>query len=223
MLAETQRTTELRDAYAQNVLPECLRIFGKGYPFGDGSDLAPADVTRVAGLVASFGRDQLGPYLKRETGPLKGWSWVSEPTVKSFQPASAAAFQRAGDVEAMMGGNLVLRLAAAPITKGGIRLRAGGVPMELTPQGAGERFSWSSGGSQIAEIAAIAGGSAPTLREEGPWALFRVLAKAKKQQLGPGRYRFTFTPDSAIDIEVAGGPDPFAAAGPFALRCPAKL
>ena len=154
-------------------------------------------------------------------------SWSSEPTVKGFQSGSAAAFQRAADAEALMGGNLVLRLAAAPTNKGGLRLRAGGVPMDLMPQSPSERFSWSSGGSQVAEFAQTglpaATTAAPPLREEGPWALFRVLGHAKKTQLGPGKYRFAFTPDSALDVEVAGGPDPFAPAGPFSLRCPAKL
>ncbi|UAJ09828.1 type VI secretion system membrane subunit TssM [Glacieibacterium megasporae] len=225
--AETQRTTELRDAYAQKILPDCGRIFGAGYPFGDGADLAPADVTRVAGLVAGFGRDSLQPYLKKDGDPKKGWTWTSEPTVKGFQAGSAAAFQRAADTEGLMGGNLVLRLAAAPTNKGGLRLRAGGVPMDLMPQSPAERFSWSSGGSQVAEYAqtGLPAGTtaAPPLREEGPWALFRVLGHAKKTQLGPGKYRFAFTPDSALDVEVAGGPDPFTPTGPFALRCPAKL
>jgi len=225
--AETQRTTELRDAYAQKILPDCSRVFGAGYPFGAGADLAPADVTRVAGLIAGFGRDSLQPYLKKDGDPKKGWGWTNEPTVKGFQPGSAVAFQRAADTEALMGGNLVLRLAAAPTNKGGLRLRAAGVPMDLLPQSPAERFSWSSGGSQVAEFAqtGVAAGAtaAPPLREEGPWALFRVFGHAKKTQLGPGKYRFAFTPDSALDVEVAGGPDPFAPAGPFALRCPAKL
>ena len=225
--AETQRTTELRDAYATKILPECGKIFGAGYPFGDGPDLPPAEVTRVAGLVAGFGRDTLAPYLKKDGDPKKGWTWTAEPTVKTFQAGSAGGFQRAADTEALMGGNLVLRLAAAPTNKGGLRLRAGGVPMDLAPQSPPERFSWSSGGSQVAEYAqtGLPAGTtaAPPLREEGPWALFRVLGHAKKTQLGPGKYRFTFAPDSALDVEVAGGPDPFAAAGPFALRCPAKL
>ena len=224
--AETQRTTEIRDEYAAKVLPDCSRVFGAGYPFGEGQDLAPADVTRVAGLVAGFARDTLNPYLKKDDAK-KGWTWATEPTVKGFDKGSAATFQRAADAEALMGGNLVLRLAAAPTNKGGLRLRAGGVPMDFTPQSPGERFSWSSGGSQVAEYAqtGLAAGvtPAPPLREEGPWALFRVLGKAKKTQLGPGKYRFTFAPDSALDVEVAGGPDPFAPNGPFALRCPAKL
>ena len=225
--AETQRTTEIRDAYAQKIVPDCSRVFGAGYPFGTGADLAPADVTRVAGMVAGFGRDTLQPYLKKDGDVKKGWTWSSEPTVKGFQSGSAAAFQRAADAEALMGGNLVLRLAAAPTNKGGVRLRAGGVPMDLMPQSPSERFSWSSGGSQVAEFAQTglpaATTAAPPLREEGPWALFRVLGHAKKTQLGPGKYRFAFTPDSALDVEVAGGPDPFAPAGPFSLRCPAKL
>jgi type VI secretion system protein ImpL len=225
--AETQRTTEIRDAYAQKVLPDCSRVFGAGYPFGAGADLAPADVTRVAGLVAGFGRDSLQPYLKKDGDPKKGWGWANEPTVKGFAPGSAVTFERAADAEALMGGNLVLRLAAAPTNKGGLRLRAGGVPMDLMPQSPAERFSWSSGGSQVAEYAqtGLAAGAtaAPPLREEGPWALFRVLGHAKRTQLGPGKYRFAFTPDSALDLEVAGGPDPFAPTGPFALRCPAKL
>ncbi len=218
--AETTKTTELRTAYSQNVVPTCRTVFGKGYPFGGGADLQPADVSRAASTVSNFGHDQLGVYLSRDG---KAWKWISEPTVKGFTSDAARTFQRADQVQAMMGGNLVLRIAAAPSTKGGISLRAAGVPMTLSPTTPAERFSWSTGGSQVAEFAATNGGVAPPLREEGPWALFRLLDKGRKSLLGPGRYRFTFSPDSAVDVEVASGPDPFAADGPFALRCPDRM
>jgi type VI secretion system protein ImpL len=218
--SETQRTTELRDAYGKTVAPQCNQVMGAGYPFGTGADLQPADVSRVAGIVDGFGRDQLGTYLDRSGA---AWAWIKEPTVASFSPASARSFQRAAEVQAMMGGNLVLRIAAAPTNQTAIRLRAGGVPMDLAPAGQPERMSWSTGGSQVAELIATGDAATPPLREEGPWALFRLLAKGRKAATGPGQYRFTFSPATAIDVGVAGGPDPFAADGPFSLRCPAQL
>lgn len=214
--AETTRTAELRQSYAQTVLPACQDVIGRGYPFGSGADLQPADVSRAAGALSGFGRDQLGPYLVRDG---KSWSWTGEPTVRGFGRASARMFQRADEVQAMMGGNLVLRLSAAPANKAPIRLRSGGVPMDLAPGTPAERFSWSPGGSQVSELLV----EGESLREEGPWSLFRMLAHAKKQPLGQRRYRFVFSPGSALDIEVIGGPDPFVVDGPFALRCPAKL
>jgi type VI protein secretion system component VasK len=221
--AETQRTSEIRAAYQQMVAADCARVFGEGYPFGKGEDLAPADVSRVAGQMSGFARDTLGNLLDRPGGK-KAWSWIAEPTVRSFRATSARQFQRAADVEALMGGNLVLRVSAMPGIKGGVRLRTGGVPMDLVPGGAPERFGWSSAGSQIAELAPLQGGSAPTLRQEGPWSLFRLLDKAnRKQLLGAGRYRFFFGAEAAVDVEVVSGPDPFAADGVFALRCPAAL
>lgn len=218
--SETQRTSELRDAYGQTVAGQCNQVMGAGYPFGTGADLQPADVSRVAGLVDGFGRDQLGTYIDRNGA---AWTWIGEPTVASFTPASARAFQRASEVQAMMGGNLVLRIAAAPTNKIAVRLRAGGVPMDLAPAAPPERLSWSSGGSQVAELIATGDTGVPPLREEGPWSLFRLLAKGRKAATGKSEYRFSFSPDTAIDIGVVGGPDPFAADGPFALRCPAQL
>ncbi|WP_156257151.1 type VI secretion IcmF C-terminal domain-containing protein, partial [Sandarakinorhabdus oryzae] len=220
--AETQRTSEIRAAYSQMVAADCARVFGEGYPFGKGSDLAPADVSRVASQMSGFARDTLGSLLDRPGGK-KAWGWIAEPTVRSFRATSARQFQRVADVEALMGGNLVLRVSAMPGIKGGVRLRTGGVPMDLVPGGAPERFGWSSAGSQIAELAPLQGGSAPTLREEGPWSLFRLLDKGRKQLLGNGRYRFFFGAEAAVDVEVVSGPDPFAADGVFALRCPAAL
>lgn len=218
--SETQRTTELRNAYSQNVLPDCQTVLGRGYPFGDGPDLLPADVSRVAGQVDGFAREQLGPLLNR-TG--QKWSWIPEPTVASFSPEAARTFQRAADVQAMMGGNLVLRLSAAPTNTQPVRMRVAGVPIDLAPGATGERLSWSSGGSQVAEFAAPADATARPQRQEGPWALFRLLNGAKRQALAPSRYRFAFSPATSVDVEVLGGPDVFAADGPFALRCPAEL
>jgi type VI protein secretion system component VasK len=220
--AETQRTTEIREAYLAQVAPDCARVFGEGYPFGKGNDLAPADVSRVAAQMAGFARDTLGSYLTRAPGT-KPWTWIAEPTVRSFRAASARQFQRAADAESLMGGNLVLRVNAVAGIKGGVRLRAGGVPMDLVPGATPERFGWSAAGSQVAELAPLQGGTAPTLREEGPWSLFRLLDKGRRQMLGQGRYRFVFGADAAIDVQVVAGPDPFAADGVFALRCPAAL
>jgi len=224
--SETQRTSELRTSWTQSVLADCQGVMGKGYPFGTGLDLQPADVSRVAGLVDGFGRDQLGTYLDRAGA---AWRWIDEPTVAGFRDASAKAFQQANELQAMLGGNLVLRIAAAPTNPTPIRLRVSGVPMDLAPAGQPERLSWSTGGSQVAELTAAAPATGtpaagpPPQRQEGPWALFRLLGTARKQALGPGKYRFVFGPTSAVDVEVAGGPDPFAADGPFALRCPAQL
>ncbi|WP_374945107.1 type VI secretion system membrane subunit TssM [Sphingomonas sp.] len=218
--SETQKTSELRDAYAKTVAATCTQVMGAGYPFGTGADLQPADVSRVAGIVDGFGRDQLGTYVDRSAA---AWAWIKEPTVASFAPASARAFQRASEVQAMMGGNLVLRISAAPTNKTAIRLRVAGVPMDLAPAAPPERMSWSTGGSQVAELIATGDAATPPLREEGPWALFRLLGKGGKAATGPGQYRFTFSPATAIDVGVAGGPDPFAADGPFSLRCPAQL
>lgn len=218
--AGTQKTKELRDSYSQNIVAPCNGVMGAGYPFGSGADLQPADVSRVASIVDGFGRDQLGTYLDRSGA---AWGWIKEPTVASFTPASAKTFQRAGEVQAMMGGNLVLKIAAAPTNKTAIRLRTGGVPMDLAPAGEPERMSWSTGGSQVAELIATGDPGVPPLREEGPWSLFKLLAKGQKAATGPGQYRFTFSPATAIDVGVAGGPDPFTADGPFTLRCPAQL
>ena len=218
--SETQRTSELRDAYSRTVAAACSQVMGAGYPFGTGADLQPADVSRVAGLVDGFGRDQLGTYLDRSAAV---WAWIDEPTVASFTPVAARSFQRAADVQAVMGGNLVLRIAAAPTNTAAVRLRAGGVPMDLATTAPPERMSWSSGGSQVAELIATGDTAMPPLREEGPWALFRLLAKGRKSAIGPGQYRFVFSPTTAIDVAVASGPDPFAADGPFTLRCPAQL
>lgn len=221
--AETTRTQELRNAWVGGILPDCQSVIGKGYPFGDGPDLLPNDVNRVVGGVTGFARDTLGPYLRRDGA---FWTWNNEPTVRGFTPLSARNFQRADAVQQMLGGNLVLRLSAITANKAPLRLRLAGVPIDLAPGTAGDRFSWSTGGAQVAELTAPATpqGAALALHEEGPWALFRLLGKAqKKNPLGVNRWRFVYSPDIALDVEVLGGPDPFKPDGPFSLRCPEKL
>ena len=217
--AETTRTTEIRASYAE-LVPDCRAVMGAGYPFGTGADLQPTEVSRVAGLVDNFGSTTLQPYLRRD-GAI--WNWAQEPTVRGFAANSARTFQRAEMVKSMMAGNLVLKFSTAPGGKRSMRLRASGVPIELVPGAPGERFNWSSGGLQSAEFQAVGEGAGPPVRQEGPWALFRLLDTAKKQQLGPGRYRFTFGADMPLDVEVVSGPNPFSADGPFALRCPDRL
>ena len=216
--AETSRTSELRAAFAAGPAATCAAVIGTGFPFGTGGDLQPMDVTRAAGAMAAFADTSLQPYLRRTA---TGWGWVgNEPAVASFSPASARAFERAAAAQALVGGNLVLGIAAGPGTAPPIDLRLSGVPLSLTPGAASQRFNWTYGGLQSAEINA---GGANVARADGPWALFRLLAKARKQDLGKGQYRFTFNPATVVDISVVGGPDPFDPEGVFALRCPGRL
>ena len=216
--AETSRTGELRAAYASGPAPQCAAIIGTGFPFGVGADLQPMDVNRAAGAMAAFADSTLQPYLRRSAN---GWGWVgNEPAVASFSDASAKAFERAAAAQALVGGNLVLGFAASPGVPGPVDLRLSGVPLMLAPAAPPQRFNWSYGGLQSAEVVA---GGASAARAEGPWALFRLLAKARKQPLGKGQYRFIFSPTASIDVSVLGGPDPFDPEGVFALRCPARL
>jgi type VI protein secretion system component VasK len=216
--AETSRTSELRAAFAAGPGPQCAAVIGTGFPFGVGADLQPLDVTRAAGALVNFADGALQPYLRRTPA---GWGWVgNEPAVASFSPASARAFERAAAAQALVGGNLVLGIAAGPGTTAPIDMRLSGVPLNLVPAMPQQRFNWSYGGLQSAEVS-VAGAS--VARAEGPWALFRLLAKARKQPLGKGQYRFTFNPTTVVDITLLGGPDPFDPEGVFALRCPQRL
>ena len=216
--AETSRTSELRAAFANGPAATCAAVLGTGFPFGTGADLQPMDVTRAAGAMVAFADSSLQPYLRRTAS---GWGWVgNEPAVASFSPASARAFERAAAAQALVGGNLVLGIAAGPGTAAPIDLRLSGVPLGLAPGAASQRFNWTYGGLQSAEINA---GGANVARADGPWALFRLLGKARRQDLGKGQYRFTFNPATVVDIAVLGGPDPFNPEGVFALRCPGRL
>ncbi|MBC7504707.1 MAG: hypothetical protein H7267_03130, partial [Sandarakinorhabdus sp.] len=220
--AETSRTSELRTAFAAGPGPQCAAVIGTGFPFGVGADLQPLDVTRAAGAMSAFADGQLQPYLRRSAGSAKGgWGWVpNEPAVASFNTASARAFERAAQAQALVNGSLVLGIAAGPGAAGPIDLRLSGVPLTLAPTGAPQRFNWSYGGLQSAEVVAA---GASVAKAEGPWALFRLLAKARKQDLGKGQYRFTFNPTTVVDISVLGGPDPFDPEGVMALRCPGRV
>lgn len=216
--AETSRTAELREAYASGPAAQCAAVIGTGFPFGVGADLQPMDVNRAAGAMTSFADSVLQPYLRRAAN---GWGWTgNEPAVASFSAASARAFERAAGAQALVGGNLVLGFAASPGVPGPVDLRLSGVPLVLAPNAPPQRFNWSYGGLQSAEVLASGASAA---RADGPWALFRLLAKARKQPLGKGQYRFTFSPTASVDVSVLGGPDPFDPEGVFALRCPARL
>ena len=61
---------------------------------------------------------------------------------------------------------------------------------------------------------------------DGPWALYRLMDEAKKENAGPLAIKATFGEGSAyvtFRITLPSEDNPFSRGGPWSFRCPPKL
>jgi len=64
------------------------------------------------------------------------------------------------------------------------------------------------------------------IESEGPWALFRLMDRAEKQNAGPKAIRAGFGEGpqrTTLTVQLPGTTNPFSRAGLWSFRCPASL
>jgi len=204
------------------------------YPFAAGGAPLPleefARVFGPAGVLDGFLNTQLKPYVDMASKP-----WKPLPSAPLGQ-ADVAQFQRATAIRDAFfpGGQAAPSFpvevtpaalprapgpAASVLTIGGTVIEAGKGPPRAT------QLAWPPPGIAVPEASLVAEAPPLALREAGPWALHRLLARGRAQPSAkPGHQLLVFgAPPTAVayDIGTSGSGAPFAPGLFTEFRCPA--
>ncbi len=201
------------------------------YPFSaNGTPLGLDEFARVfgpAGLLDGFLNTQLKPYVDTSSKPWKPAAaggaapLLAAGDVAQFQRAAGLreAFFPPGRAAASFQVEVTPAAMSRPatLTLAGTAIEAGGQPRPT-------QVTWPpAGGTPEASLTADA--PALALKESGPWALHRLLARGRLQALPkPGRISAAFgTPPNAVVFEIgtASAGNPFAPGLFTEFRCPA--
>ena len=226
-------TGAVSTVYDQAVAPQCRSVTEQRYPFVAASpnDAPLVDVLRVFGAngtIDQFVQTKLRPLLDT-SGPV--WRWKSgDPVAATLDPTSADEFRKAGAIRDMLATGLPLKVEGAGF--GGATTAAelvfNGQTQKFDANQAGVRtMQWTASGLPEASATLLAGTAKPRdFTYEGPWALFRLMDVAKKENDGPMAIKATFGEGAAyatFKITLPSQDNPFSRGGPWSFRCPPKL
>ncbi|HEY4031373.1 MAG TPA: type VI secretion system membrane subunit TssM [Caulobacteraceae bacterium] len=211
----------------------CQSVTQDRYPFVTAStnDAPVVDLLRVFGMggqLEGYTNQQLRPMMDT-TGPI--WRWRADsPIAAGFDPTSAGQFQKAASIRDLLAGGLTLKIDGdgfgGAITAA--EISAGGQTYRFDAGQAGQRtLQWTASGVPEAHVTLYAG--ATKQRDytfQGPWALFRLIDAAKKENAGPMAIKATFGEGASyatFKITLPSIDNPFSRGGPWSFRCPPKL
>jgi type VI secretion system protein ImpL len=234
------------DAYAQTVLPSCQGVAQEHYPFvaGASQDALMVDALRVFGMngtIDGFVQTRLRGLL--DTGG-STWRWKSDdPISKTLSPTTPAALQKASDLRDMLAGGLPIKVkvdgfgadvGVVEVASGGTRYRFSSTfntakPLLWSATGGLPEASvtlYKAAANQPKDSEPVPGAQIATFAAEGPWALFRVMDKADKQNAGAKAIKARFGQggsSATLAIELPSDHNPFSRGGLWSFRCPAAL
>ncbi|HEX7757931.1 MAG TPA: type VI secretion system membrane subunit TssM [Caulobacteraceae bacterium] len=221
-------------SYLTDLLPSCRGVTEDRYPFFGAApnEASVTDMLRVFGMSGqfdNFSRAQLG-HLLDTAGPV--WRWnAQDPVGQALDPLSAQQFEKASDLQNLLSAGLPLKVqgvgfggavTAAEISINGTTYRFENGSMGAKPA------MWSiSGGAPEAHVALFAGATeVKRFEEQGAWALFRLMDKARKENDGPTAVKATFGEGATfatLRFILPSTKNPFSRGGLWSLRCPAAL
>ncbi len=245
----TAASGAVSDAYARDVLPACKGVAEEHYPFvrTAAADAPVVDALRVfgmGGVVDAFVQQRLKPLLAPD-----GATWrQGDPVAASLSRASPAAFGKAAELRDLLAGGLPIKVQVATFGAGvaTVELSSAGTTYRFTPaSNAARPLLWSANGG-LPQASLVLYGPAPAAKTgaasasadaapgpelarvetEGPWALFRLMDKAKLQNAGPTTLKAAFGtgPTGAVlGVALPSDKNPFGHAGPWSFKCPATL
>ncbi|UYY57206.1 type VI secretion system membrane subunit TssM [Sphingomonas sp. S2-65] len=223
------------EAYAQVVLPACQGVAKERFPFFGAAEAdAPAvDMLRVFGMggtLDGFVQQRLMPLIDTG-GPV--WRWKSDdPIAQTLDPGSPEQFAKAAQIRDLLAGGLPIKVSVASLGSGvtAVEVSSGGSTYKFDPANNQPRpllWSVSGGLPQAAVVLYQADGKELRRFEaEGPWALFRLMGKAQKENAGAQTIRATFGEGAAsatLAIRLPSQRDPFSRGDLWSFRCPAAL
>lgn len=233
------------DAYAQAVLPACREVAQEHYPFFSGAADAPmVDALRVfamGGVFDGFVQQRLMPMIDT-SGAV--WRWKDgDPVAAALNPSTPETLARAVQLRDLLAGGLPIKVSVASFGTdvAVVEVASGGTRYRFTPQSNQPKpLLWSATGSlpeasvvlyrsgpaKPAEPDAPPGVEVARVEAEGPWALFRLMDRADKQNAGPKAIRASFgqgAQRTTLSVQLPGTTNPFSRAGLWSFRCPASL
>lgn len=221
------------EGYANLILPACRGVTQEKFPFFGGAteDASVADAVRFfgnGGMMDGFVRDRLRPLLDT-AGPV--WRWrLDDPVAAGFDPASAGEFARTPVIRDILTAGLPFRVSLETLGPGvdAVEFAVGGGRYRFDRSTSQPRaVLWSPSGVPEASVTFFSQGQqVDEIAEQGPWALFRMMDKARKQNSGEMAFLATFgTAQRSATLRVAlpSTQNPFSRGGPWAFRCPVAL
>lgn len=225
----------LSEAYAQSVLPDCQLATQDRYPFVGTAvaDASLADVQRIFGLggtIDNFLQARVIPLLDM-SGPV--WRWNAEnPQTAALNPATPEEFVKARQLRDILAGGLNVKVEAKAFGAGvdAVEMTVGNTRynFERGTLGTQKPLAWSPQGNlPIAAVALMSGGAkVGGVETEGPWALFRLMDAARKENAGPLTVLATFgsgAQTAVFKISLPNDRNPFGRGGLWSFRCPTAL
>lgn len=230
----TAATGAIADAYAKTVLPDCTSATQDKYPFVGTAlaDASPVDVQRVFGMGGSFdafAQQRVAPLLDK-SGPVWRWS-ATDPTAATLNPSSPDEFRIGTQLRDTLIGGIPLKVATKAFAGGvdAVELTVGGTTYRFDATSAGDRpVAWSLQGNvpRASVVLFAANAKVGEVVKEGPWALFRLMDAARKENAGPQTLLATFGEGARtvqFKITLASDNNPFSRGGVWSFRCPAAL
>lgn len=211
----------------------CKGVSVDRYPFFSKAqyDATGADMMRVfgpGGEFDTFARSRLDSLLDK-TGAR--WRWRADsPLASSFNPLSAESLQQAAQMRDLVASGLPFTVewagfggavTAAEFSSGGATYR-----FEASSVGA-KPVQWSLTGVPEAHVVLYAGAKELKRYEgQGPWALFKLMDQASRENAGPTALKATFGEGAAsatFKINLPSPLNPFSHGGVWSFRCPDSL
>ena len=222
------------DAYAQTVLPACRTATQDKYPFvgATDADASIVDVQRTFGMngtVEAFLSQRLMPLLDT-AGPV--WRWQTGNSVAAMlDPASPNEFSKAQQLRDLLAGGLTIKVEAQSFGGGvtAVEFSSGGTKYRFDPATMQPRpIIWSTQGSLPEAAVVFYKGDAVVqkIETQGPWALFRLFDKAKRENSGPQTVLATFGQgdvSAVFRVTLPSDRNPFGRGGIWSFRCPITL
>ncbi len=222
------------EAYANVVLPDCRTATQDKYPFFGNSetDASIIDVQRTFGFngtLENFVAQRLQPMMDT-AGPV--WRWkADDPVAATLDPASPNEFAKAQQIRDLIGGGVSVKIEAQSFGGGvtAVELMSGGTKYRFDPAAMAPRpLIWSTQGTLPEASVILFKGTAEVGRVEsqGPWALFRLMDKARRENAGPQALLATFGQGDAtvvFRISLPSERNPFGRGGLWSFRCPVTL
>jgi type VI secretion system protein ImpL len=149
----------------------------------------------------------------------------------ALDPASPDQFSKARQLRDLLVGGVAIKIEAQSFGGGvtSAELSAGGTDYKFDPATTGARpLIWAAQGSLpeasvlFFKDAAVVG----KIETQGPWALFRLMDKARRENSGPQTMLATFGEgdvSAVFRISLPSDRNPFNRGGVWSFRCPTTL